>query len=177
MLTVSCCFTDLTFFSKGNVAASIWVIICKYVEFRWRNYHNHWHSLEYTFWMTNRQIFKHLKFFVSFSSIASFAFLTWCNDSSSVFHSRRSIGGEKERDVTATDLVFNVYSNLSLSGVMPCSLDTVVQAFFDATRSSVVNIVCTEAKVISSRFELNAYNSCTVERACLSAHIRLFGDY
>ena len=47
----------------------------------------------------------------------------------------------------------------------------------DAPGSSVVNIVSTVVTVISSRFELNAYDSCIVEKGCLSAHILLFEVY
>jgi len=47
----------------------------------------------------------------------------------------------------------------------------------DATSSSVVNIVSTVVTVISSCFELNAYDSCIVQKVCLSAHILLLGVY
>ena len=41
----------------------------------------------------------------------------------------------------------------------------------------MVHIVSTVVKVVSSYFELNAYDSCIVEKASLSAHILLFGVY
>jgi hypothetical protein len=41
----------------------------------------------------------------------------------------------------------------------------------------VVNIVSTVVTVINSCFELNTYDSCIVEKACLSVHILLFGVY